>query len=59
MKTKEKIFDAVKMMREIRDQLSKKYNNDPSFSEKELKRIKTKYTKLLEQQELSQRVTGA
>ena len=36
------------MMREIRDELSKKYNHDPSFSENSLKRIKKKYTARLE-----------
>jgi len=51
MKTKEKIFDAVKMMREIRDALSRKYNNDPSYDENVLKKIRAKYTELLEKQE--------
>ena len=43
MKSKNKEFDSVSMMREIRDELSKKYNNDPSFSDKKLKDIKKKY----------------
>lgn len=51
MKTKKKIFDAVKMMREIRDALSRKYSNDPSYDENVLKKIKAKYTELLEKQE--------
>jgi len=37
MKSKEKVFDAVLMMRGIRDELSKKNNHDPSFSETSLK----------------------
>ena len=48
MKSKEKVFDAVLMMREIRDELSKMYNHDPSFSENSLKKIKKKYTARLE-----------
>ena len=51
MKTKNKIFDAVKMMREIRDALSRKYSNDPSYDENVLKKIKAKYTELLKKQE--------
>lgn len=44
MKSKIKEFDSVSMMREIRDELSKKYNNDSSFSDKKLNDIKKKYT---------------
>lgn len=44
MIVKEKVFDSVKMMRDIRDTLSKKYNNDPDFSVDSLKSIKKKYT---------------
>ena len=51
MKTKEKIFDAVKMMQEIRNELSRKYSKDSSYDENVLKKIRVKYTKLLEKQE--------
>ena len=42
-KTKEKKFDAVKMMREIRDGLSKIYSEHPEVEEKELEKIRKKY----------------
>jgi hypothetical protein len=38
-----KKIDAVKMMREIRDKLSKKYKDDPQAEEKDLERIRKKY----------------
>lgn len=41
-KSKENI-DAVKMMRNIRDRLSKEYNKDPEKEEKDLKEIRRKY----------------
>jgi hypothetical protein len=46
----EKLFDSVKMVREIRDAISKQAQ-DPNFDPKEFERIKEKWTKLLEQQE--------
>ena len=42
-KSKEKKFDTVKMMREIRDNLSKKYAEHPEIEEKELEEIRRKY----------------
>lgn len=51
MKNKrKKIFDAVQMVREIRDAMFKK-ETDPDFDSKEFARIKAKWSKLLEQQE--------
>lgn len=38
-----KKFDAVKMMRKIRDNLSKKYASNPKLEEKELSEIRKKY----------------
>ena len=49
---KKKIFDAVKMVREIRDAIYRK-ETDPSFDPKEFDHIREKWTKLLEQQERS------
>ena len=40
---KDKKFDAVKIMREIRDRLSKRYSKNPETEEKELKKIREKY----------------
>ena len=40
---KEKEFDAVKMMREIRDKLSKKYSEDPEAQERDLEKIRKEY----------------
>ena len=40
---KNKKFDAVKMMRKIRDNLSRKYANNPKLEEKELSEIRKKY----------------
>lgn len=40
---KEKKFDAVKMMRRIRDKLSKKYSERPDLEDKELELIRKKY----------------
>ncbi len=39
----EKKFDAVKMMREIRDKLSQRYLEDPSCQDKDLAQIRKKY----------------
>jgi len=41
MKTKQ--FDSVKMMRDIREKLRKKYADDPGLREKNLQRIRKKY----------------
>ena len=38
-----KDFDAVQMMRKIRDELAKKYNSDPEAETIELKKIRRKY----------------
>ena len=40
---KEKSFDAVKMMREIRDKLSERYSNNPELEEEDLQEIRKKY----------------
>ena len=37
---KEKEFDAVRMMREIRDELSRRYNEDPSAEGRDLQEIR-------------------
>lgn len=51
MKNKrKKLFDAVQMVREIRDAMFKK-TTDPNFDQREFDRIKQKWSKLLEQQE--------
>ena len=43
MKTKDKEFDSVKMMRDIRDRLHKEYEKDPNKREKDLIRVRKKY----------------
>jgi hypothetical protein len=40
---KRKKYDAVKMMREIRDELSNKYNRNPEQQQKDLQAIRKKY----------------
>lgn len=40
---KNKKFDSVKMMRDIRDELSKKYNKNPKTEIIDLKTIRNKY----------------
>lgn len=40
---REKKFDAVKMMREIRDRLSEKYLEMPELEEKDLEAIRREY----------------
>ncbi len=45
-KTKEKKFDAVMMMRAIRDDLSKEWANNPGQMEKDLKKVREKYRHL-------------
>ena len=46
---KKKIFDAVQMVREIRDAMFKQ-SIDPNFDKKNFLRIKKKWEKLLEEQ---------
>ena len=41
-----KTFEAVKFMREIRDELSRKYLKDPQTQDKDLIQIRKKYNKL-------------
>jgi len=43
MKKIDKNIDAVKMMRSIRDRLSKKYVNNPDALKEELDKIRKKY----------------
>jgi hypothetical protein len=45
---KDKEFDAVKMMREIRDKLHEKYMTHPEEKEKDLERIRKKYAHLFQ-----------
>jgi len=40
---KDKKFDAVRMMREIRDKLSKIYTKDPDAEKRDLEVIRRKY----------------
>ncbi len=40
---KKKKYDSVKMMREIRDRLSKKYSQDPDKEFDDLEKIRNKY----------------
>lgn len=40
---KDKEFDAVRMMREIQDELSRGYNENPSAEGRELQKIRKKY----------------
>lgn len=42
-KQKSKKFDAVKMMRAIRDTLSIKYSGHPELEDKDLAKIRSKY----------------
>ena len=46
MKTKNKKFDAVKMMRDIRNKLHQEYLDNPSKRKEDLERIRKKYMKL-------------
>lgn len=43
---KRKTFNAVKFMRDTRDELSAKYLNDPATQEKDLAQIRKKYIRL-------------
>jgi len=49
---KKKYFDAVQMVREIRNAIYKS-ETDPNFDTREFQRIKEKWTKILEQQKKS------
>jgi len=46
MKTKNKKFDAVKMMRDIRDKLHQEYEKNPEKRKRDLERVRKKYMKL-------------
>jgi hypothetical protein len=46
MKTKDKKFDAVKMMREIRTRLHQEYERNPQKRQDDLERVRNKYMKL-------------
>ncbi len=43
-KTKDKDFDAVKMMRSIRDELSKRWLNNPEIMKKDLEKTRKDYS---------------
>jgi hypothetical protein len=43
MKTKAKKFDAVKMVRDIRDTMGEKYFNNINLLHKDLEKIRKKY----------------
>ena len=45
MKTKEKDFDAIKMMRDIRNKLHQEYEANPEKRGKDLEKIRKKYMK--------------
>lgn len=45
MKNKDKKFDAVRMMREIRDRLHEEYQKDPGKMKIDLERIRREYMK--------------
>lgn len=56
MKNKEKkVFDSVKMVREIREAMYRK-ETDPKFDKSEFTRLKLKWTKLLNLQQKSKEV---
>jgi hypothetical protein len=46
MKIKDKKFDAVKMMREIRDRLHEEYQENPEKRKLDLERIRREYMKI-------------
>ena len=52
MKT-DKDFDAVKMMREIRDKHHAEYESNPDLREKRLAEIRIKYANQIKNKELS------
>ena len=43
MKTKQKKFDCVKMMRDIRDKLTERYLQNPELEMEDLEKIRKKY----------------
>ena len=45
MKTKDKKFDAVKMMRDIRNILHQEYEKNPEKRNQDLERVRNKYMK--------------
>ena len=45
MKKENKKFDAVKMMREIRDKLNEEYEKDHGKRKRDLKSVRRKYMK--------------
>ena len=46
MKTKNKKFDAVKMMRDIRNKLHQEYEKNPEKRNQDLERVRNKYMKI-------------
>jgi hypothetical protein len=46
MKSKNKKFDSVKMMRDIRDKLHQEYEKNPEKRKLDLERVRKKYMKL-------------
>jgi hypothetical protein len=46
MKTKDKRFDAVKMMRDIRDKLHQEYEKNPEKRQQDLEKVRNKYMHL-------------
>ena len=55
MMSTEKAFDAVKMMREIRNKHHEAYKDNPQLREKRLKEIRERYTKKEKQQKTTSR----
>ena len=51
MITKEKEFDAVKMMRDIRDKLSERWSKNPELEIKDLDEIRKKYNLKVEKKD--------
>jgi len=47
---KQKAFDAVKMMREIRDKLVKEFAQNPAMEEQQLKKINAQYNLKVKEQ---------
>jgi hypothetical protein len=46
MITRDKKFDAVKMMRDIRDKLHQEYERNPQKRQEDLERVRKKYMKI-------------
>lgn len=53
--SKKKYFDAVQMVRDIRDAIYRQ-SIDPNFNQNEFDKIKEKWAKLLEKQEQQQQI---